>query len=446
MSHLAKNLTLRLATWVSAVLLSATLALPAQAEPLSIDDAVTRAVADHPALEAATHRAEAAEATAEQAATAWLPRVTVDAKYRFSGPIPTLDIDTGIAPPGGTPLVISRELGSYHFAALGATAAWRVYDFGSRDLRAEAAETAAQAAGLERDVQSADIAYAVRASYLALAFTHEAEAVTNNALKTAKEDLVEKETRLRVGVGSELEVAAARSRVAELEARQVDVAQDQRIAESKLRTLLDLDPNDPIELTDSLEDLAGRSRPQPTETTPALERLSLLEQASTLNAEAIDRSFWPTLDAFVTADFRYPQTFVSTDPGFTYAAGVSMTWLVFDGGLADRQVDEAAARAAEISSSRTALSDDLDRQSADALTQWEAASERIAPAETQLQTAEAYLKAAKGAKGAGVSNALDVTRAEERLEAAGLARTRAYFEQAMAQATWLHAQGLTEVP
>ncbi|OIP30799.1 MAG: hypothetical protein AUK47_24175 [Deltaproteobacteria bacterium CG2_30_63_29] len=451
-SHSARRLAKRalphsqVAVLASAALLSAALAAPAQAEPLSIDEAVARSVADHPALEAATHRAEAAQATAEQAATAWLPRLTVDAKYRFSGPIPTLEIDTGITPPGGAPLTLSRELGSYHFAALGATAAWRVYDFGTRDLRTQAAETVAEAAGLEREVQAADIAYAVRASYLALAFSREVESVTALSLKTAQDDLDERETRLRIGVGTEIEVAAARSRLAELQARQVDVAQDQRIAESKLRTLLNLDPDDPIELSDSLQDLAARARTTAPETTPALERLSLLEDATQLNAQAIERAFWPTLDAFVAGDFRYPQTFVANEAGFTYAAGVSLSWLVFDGGLADHQVDEAAAKTAELASSRTALSDDLKRQSDDALTQWEAASERIQPAQTQLETAEAYLKAAKGAQGAGVSTALDVARAEERLEAAGLARSRAYFEQAMAQATWLHAQGLTEVP
>jgi hypothetical protein len=84
---------------------------------LSVDAAVARALERHPALKAAAFAQAGAAARVEQAHTAWLPRVGVEAGYRYSGPVPELVVDTGITPPGATePMVIRREAGTEHGA------------------------------------------------------------------------------------------------------------------------------------------------------------------------------------------------------------------------------------------------------------------------------------------------------------------------------------------
>lgn len=421
---------------------------------ISLADAVARALARSPAVIAQEHAVAATEAKAAQAESAWLPRVSASAWYRVSGPVPELVFDTGIALPGASgPLTIRRELGTPHSAGVSATVGWRALDFGARDARIAAAEALARAARADGAARAAEIAFATRAAYLTARLDDEVVAVTGRALGAARADLETAENRRRTGLAGDLPAAAASSRVAELEARLADATESGVAAREALALLLGLPPGAPMTLSDDLGALApvsagdGAPGAAGLDETPTVARLRASEAALAEEDTARARSRLPTLDLFVQGAFQYPKTFVETDEaGVTWAAGVSLSWDAFDGGLVSAQREELAAKRAELAALADASREETARAVTQAAAQARTARAALAAGERQVAAAEVYVKAARGALAAGTGTDLEVRSAETALDQARLGLVRARFGAAMAEAQRLRALGVTAAP
>lgn len=440
---------------------------------LTLDQAVAQALERHPALKAAAWAERGADARVAQAETAWLPRVGLDAGYRYSGPVPELVVETGITPPGAPePLVIRREAGTEHNAHVAGQAGWRAWDFGARDARSDAAEAAAEATAAEARERAADVALGVRSAFLAVLLFDETSGVTERSLETARQELADAELRRTAGIGDDLGVASAASRVAEMEARLVDARQGRLRALDALRSLLGLPDGAPLEVEGTLADEVaaaaaaapgtapgatagavdraageggGTAAPGSAEVAPdhpQLARLEALERAAEHQRAAVSKSAWPTLDLFGRLAYQYPHTFFETDEaGLVWSAGVTIAWEVFDGGLRARQEDELDARAAELDALRQAASESIARDTVDARSRLASALAAADSAERSREAAEVYLRAARAALAAGTGTALDVRRAEEAVDRAHLAAVKARFDGAMARAALLRAEG-----
>jgi outer membrane protein len=423
-------------------------ATAAAATPLTMDAAVARALARHPAVVAAERSGEAAHARTRQAKTGWLPRLSVDGAYRYQGPIPELSIDTGITPPGASePLAITREIGTAHVASLSVTAGWRALDFGARSARvgaARAMERAATADGAERE---ADIAQAVRMAYLGVALQDEVARVTEGALAVTRDALARAEAGLAAGLAPKVRVAAARARAAELEARLVAARQGRERVAATLRLLLGMPAGEVLELSDGFDGLGASEPPAATAgqagATPTDARLAATAEALALQQKATRRSGLPTLDLFATAGYQYPRTFVETDKaGLVWAAGVKLSWEAFDGGLRARQAEELDARRAELMALRQAAGEETERRVLDADAALHTAMAASVSAAAQVEAAQAYLDAARAGESGGTATALEVRQAEEALDQARLAEIKARFDKAVAASDRLRALGV----
>ncbi len=417
----------------------------AVATPLSVDAAITRALGRHPALTAAERAADAAHARTRQAKTAWLPRVTVDGAYRYQGPVPELVIDTGQPLPGAAePLSITREIGTAHVASVSVTAGWRVLDFGARTSRIAAARAMERAAVADGDEREADIAQAVRMAYLGVLFQDEVARATQGALAVTQDVLARAESSLAAGLGSKVRVASARARVAELQSRLIAATEGRERILTTLRLLLGLAPGAPLELTDGFERFDGAEAAAPA-STPTDARLAASGEALALQERSVRRSALPTLDVYATGGYQYPRTFVETDTaGFVWAAGVKLSWEVFDGALRSRQQDELGARQAEVAALRQAAAEDTERRVVDADAALRTARAARESAAVQVESAQVYLDAARGGESGGTATALEVRQAEEALDQARLAEIKARFDAAVAASERLRALGVAE--
>ncbi len=415
----------------------------ASAAPVALtqEQAVARAVERHPAVEAAEHATEGARRRVDQARTAWLPRLSAEASYRYSGPLPELSVvvDLPILP---QPQTLTQEVGTQHNAGAGLKVGWRAFDFFARDAAIDAAQAAAGAVAAEGEQRAAEIAYAVRATYLGALLAAEVETITQRSLGVAQQALADEQVRRAAGIGDDVAVAGAETRVAELEARLVDARQSRRRAMESLALFLDVKDPTAIVLTDRLAVLSGTGNPAHREDSPSLRRLDALEEAVAHQRTSVDRSFWPTLDLFGNVSYQYPQTFVSKEAGYAYAVGAALTWNLFDGDLRRRKRQELDARAAELGALRRAAVEDLERQEDDADSRAEAAAAGETAARRSLDAAQVYLRAAQAGLAAGTGTTLDVRRAEEAVDQANLALARAQFEAAMAHAQKLRALGV----
>jgi outer membrane protein TolC len=415
---------------------------------LSQQEAVSRALARHPTIAAAKASMKAARAKVGQARTGWYPRVKVEAKYMLIGPVPQLEIDTGLTMPGqDEPVSFTREMGSLHNASAGVSVAWRAYDFGVRSVRIEAAQALEEAARAQGEEQEAKIAHATRIAYLATRFFEEMEKVVSTSLQVARTDSEQEKARLEAGVGDELAVARVEMRIAEISSRVTRARQERARAESTLRILLGLDTSTDLVLTDDLRTLGRLPLPrlEQPKSHPMRKRLEALRHAAKLEDKRLGRAFWPTLDVVGSFKYQYPKNLVETDePGIAYTAGVVLTWRVFDGDLRRRKRHEAEAKVAEIEARAEAVDEEIRRKAASARAKAKVAAGAADSAKKRLAAAKVYLQAARASHRAGTGTGLEVKKAKDSVDQASLALIRAYFDRARARAEMLLVLGKTE--
>lgn len=443
MQRTAQNTVVTLA--VTALLVAgASRAARARSHSLSQDQAVIRAVGRHPAVDASKLAAQAARAKVSMSKTGWLPRVRIEGGYMLMGPVQRLhmEVDPGI--PGIDPIVIDDELGSLHNASVGVSVAWRAFDFGARDVRTAAARALVAASKAETAERAAQIAYAARAAYLAVLFFQEMEGVTARSLKVARAELREHKLRRRVGMGNDLDVARASIRVAELRAQQSRAGQERGRALVTLRILLGLKPGAKLRLTDSLTKLGSapvkpRARPR---LHPSRLRLRALERASGLEVKRLGRSWWPTIDLVGQVKYQYPKSYFENDQaGLFYSLGVRLSWNVFDGDLIRRQRRQARYKESQVKALARATDEEISRNLSDAGAKVRIAASSVRSAKRTLKAAHVYLKAARISQKSGMTTALEVRKAEEKVDQASLGEIKAYFDGGLARAAHLLAQG-----
>lgn len=425
---------------------------PSQAAPpatYTMEQAAAAAVARSPGVQAARHQERAAEAQQTGAETAWMPRVSAEAYYRNTGPVPTLSIDTGLVPPGATaPLQIERDIGTLHHAGVGAGVGWRATDFGARDLAVDAAEQGV--AATRADTRSTELRVATQVrrlcvSWLYFSTLHE---LMQAQIEVARAEVEDQQARIDAGLGTNVDLAAAAAREAALQSRWFEARDALRRTEAALRSLMGLPAHPPIAMQESLEDLAeaafGRTGAgsDASTTHPELDALAHRGDALALRQASVERSWAPTVDLMARAAYQFPHTFVDTDvAGLVWAAGVTLSWAAFDGGIRDAKAAEWAASEASVQSAAEQTRENLMLQVSTASQQVDTARDRLVAVKVERESAALFWQAAKDAHAAGTATYLDVLRASEHLERADASLARARFDAAMAVVDWRDALG-----
>lgn len=414
-------------------------------QEITLEQAVARAVAHSPAVAGSADASRAADARVAQARTAWWPRMQVSAAYRYAQPVPELSVDTGMILPGQTdPLSFSQEVGTEHSASASAQIAWGVLDFGARSSNIDAATLEGKAARNDQASRRADIAWAARRAYITASFFEATVHVTEVSLSTTHTALENVQNARDAGLASEVDVARAQTRVAELERRKIEAVQRKEQAVDSLHVLLGLDDDAALTLRDSLEDATVDLGPvaDPTNT-PELQAIKARRAALDARLGAVRSGWFPTLDLVLQGAYGYPRTFIETEPGFSGSAGAQLTWNIFDGGMRSAQTDELQARASELAHAQAAKSDDVDRRRREARAELRIARSSLEAADAQLRAAQAYLRSAQSSRQAGLSTRLDVLQAEQSVDQARLAQVQARRDGAFARADLLRANGVS---
>lgn len=404
--------------------------------PLDIERAVEAALARAPALEARVAAESAAGAQAEVARSAYLPRLSFDASYLARSPKNELPIELppipGLGPIG--------DVDDVHHVQVGLTAGIRVFDL-SRGHRVDAAEANLRAEVAESAARRADLAYAVRGTFLAALYAEDVAAVAESSLAVAREDEARVALRSRAGVESEVALAQARVRVAGLEAQRSRADSEARRHRAKLASWLGVDALPP--LAGELEALgAGDLRVDgPLAGHPELERLGALAAASTSMAAGRARALVPTLSVMGAAKLMYPRA-LTLELGPVYEAGVSLEWPLFDGFAREAEVEAYEARAEALARLSEAKKEDLRRALIDVEARARTADAELESARRTLEQTEVYLRVAKAALRSGAGTELDVHTAELGLDQARMAEKKALFERALLEAEALRIFGL----
>ena len=234
-----RTVIVALSSW--GLLAALTPALAQAQEPLSLDEAIARALKQNPAVRAAAAGVQEAQARADQARSGWFPRLDITEGFQ-RGDQPVFVFGS---------LLAQRSFGPENFAIdalnhpapisnfrTAITAEQLVFDGGRRESAVRQAHLGEQLA----TTAGADVGRSLRVAaterygqvLMALAQRRAADA----ALQSADEDLRRAERRRDAGLGTEADVLAVRVYQARMRERQISAASQETIARALLNDVM----------------------------------------------------------------------------------------------------------------------------------------------------------------------------------------------------------------
>ena len=420
---------------------SRSLAQGGQGQPLTLEDAIQRAIDTSHRLAEARAREQGARAAIDLRRAADQPTVNATGSYTR-----TNHVDPFAVPgPAGLPRIIYPDIPDNFFSRT--YFQWPIYTFGRTDALERAAEAEARAVAAEIDVARADLRLEVTRAYWALVTANESVNVLQEALERANAHLRDVRARFDQGLIPPNEVSiveAQRSR------EQMQLIEAQNVRSSVLEDLRRLtgSPAAEIVLPDSPPSLATNPAASLGETGALnrAERTALLERINAAEElrKAAETGRKPSFAANGGYDYANPNPHIFPRTGEwrqSWDLSVNVNWPIFDGG---RSKAEAAQAAATASATRERLAD-LDSLIALDVRQRqleiESAKAAIAAAEDAVRSAQEARRVVDERFRVGVATNTEVLDAQLVLLQAELDRTRGLANLRLAEARLDRALG-----
>jgi outer membrane protein TolC len=437
-------------TLVLTLAIAAAPLVAAAAPPLTLDAALAEAERANPDLAAARARLEQARANVGKVRAGYLPQLKVSGTYTHNSDEAKLQLPVGYALAGAPPsqrvvpsqvveatLQARDQLGAQLelTQALLAPPLWYAVEAAGASARAQAASEQAARRELRFGVMqafyaasAADQLVAIQERQVAVALAHE------------------KDAALQVGAGGQPRLALLRAGIEAGRAEQdlVRARNAREAAQSALAALLGrgdavelavappAPPALPAELV-SLEDEAVRRRPEIAAARAGVE-------AAAAGRSAVTARYLPTLGAFGQARWSSVAGFTGKED--SWAAGLAVSWTLFDGGAREAERREAGARVAEAEAARTSTTlrarDEVRRARSDLAS----ARANRSKAEHQVTLARENQRITEVSFRAGQSTSLEATDANAALATAELTAVNEQLNADLAALRLLRAAGL----
>lgn len=386
------------------ILMILALAAPAGAQPgaeaLTLPRAIEIAMQQQPNIRAVKANIEASRGRVDQARVALRPQLSVDASV-------------GAGSSNGTFFDPAVRTG------VGASASWRIYDFGLTRANIRAAEASAEAVGASIDTTNLDIETTVSITFL--------EAVARLRLITVAEATVTSE---------DLHVDQARRFVAAQAKDPIEVVQAQARAANARSTLSQAQANAAVALANlrsaigwvdpSVTFVVDQSWPTPPVEEPAA-LVTLVESARKYRPELVQLDKQITAaEASVTAAEaqRRPVLSAQASTGWdlgtgnwtaepTWNAGLVLSWQVYDGGASAASQRVARANLAGVIANRDSLLVSLNSQLDAARSRIIANRANVIASTEAVTAARAQLRLADARYTQGLGSQIELTDAQQ---------------------------------
>lgn len=365
---------------------------------LTMERAVELAVRQHPNVRVARANIEVANARIELSRVPLHPVLTLAAtagagSQTYRNPC---DFTMPMGPACGGFFTSTYSTG------LSATAVWKITDFGLTRANVRTAELNAQAAGGATSSTILDIREGVELAYLEAVARERLVKVAQATVKSEDGHLDQARRFVAAQAHDPIEVAQAQSREANAKSALAQAQSNQAVSLSNLRGAIGwvdpsrapaVDPNWPVPSDAEPPDLAGlvaaarRQRPDLVQ----LDKLILAADAS-LDAAHAERR--PTLSA--TASTLWQPGSPDWSPQPTWQAGLTLSWLAWDGGksaadvqIATGNLNIAIAQRDELLLTLTSSLESARAQIVSNRANVSASTEAVTAAQAQLRLAEA---------------------------------------------------------
>lgn len=425
-----------LAFFAILLLSTAVFAQPATV-PVTLEDAIARAMEASHRLGEARARERGAQAAIEVRRAADRPTVAVTAGYTRTNHVDAFSL----AQPNGQVRIIYPDIPNNYFART--SFQWPIYTSGRSDALERAAEAEARAAGKEIEIARADLRLEVARSYWALVTANESVRVLQEGLARAETHLRDVKAMFDQGLIPPNDVSiveAQRSR------QQMQLIEAQNLSQSvveELKRLTGVTGNIEIAVSSAVPAASRASdvgHADRAERQVLLERIKAAEEQQT--AAAAGRK--PSVALTGGVDYANPNPRIFPRQGQwreSWDVSANVNWPLWDGG---RSKAEAAQAAAAASAARERLAD-LDTLIALDVRQRqleiESAKAAIPAAEDAIRSAREARRVVGERFRVGVATSTEVLDSQIALLQAELDRTRTFANLRLAEARLDRALG-----
>jgi outer membrane protein TolC len=422
-----------------AALLAVLAAAPAIAQvpqPLTLAEAIGRATEASHRLAEAGARELAAQAAIRSRRAADEPTLLASAAYSRTNHVE----EFGVPQPGGGLRVIYPDIPDNFLTRL--SFQWPIYTGGRTDALVRAAEAEARAAASDVQAARADLRLEVVRVYWALATATESARVLQEAMARAEAHVRDVRSRFDVGLVPPNEVSSAEAQRSRQQMQLIEARNLRASVLEELRRLTGM--NGDIEAADPLD--PGPAPPAMADAATRAERQALVDRVAAADERrrAVHAGRRPTLALTGSVDYANPNPRIfprRDDWRESWEVGVSVNWLLWDGG---RVAAETAEAAAAVTAARARL-DEVDSLIALDIRQRgldldSARAARDAAADAVRSAAEARRIVAERFA-VGVATSTEVLDAQLALLQAELDRTRALAGIRLAEARLDRALG-----
>jgi len=366
-------------------------------EVLTLERAIEIAMQQQPSLRLSKAQLEAAQGRVDQAHVARRPTINLSATAGTgSTPVHLCNQAAGDTSTCGGFASHSESTG------LGASASWRIYDFGLTAANIRAAELTADASAAAIGTTTLDVRTDVEVAYLEAVARRKLVVVADATVKSEDTHLDQAKRFVAAQAKDPIEVAQAQARDANAKSALAQAQSNEAIALANLRSAIGwVDPErsptvaanwptpseaDPAPLT-VLVETSRKLRPEIVQLDKQLEAADASLTAAHAERRPVLSASASTLWAPGTGDW---------DPQPSWNAGLSLTWSLFDGGksaadarVAHANVESAAAQRDALLLTLTSQLDSARSQIVANRANVQASTEAVAAARAQLKLADA---------------------------------------------------------
>jgi outer membrane protein len=421
---------------------------PEPARVLTLPAAEHAALEEQPQLRVARAQTAVAQAAAEQLRAPLLPQVTGIAQYghewgsfRSVGNAGSPNGSAGSNLPGTS---LSNSFDTY---TLGVSASQLIWDFGQTSEKYVAARNTAEAQRYEEQVTRLNIVSTVRQAYFTARANKELVDVARETLDNQNKHLVQVQAFVQVGTQPEIALAQQKAAVANAKVQLIASQNNYDTAKAQLNESAGLVGGTAYDVTDEQEPPI-EDEDQPLETLvekafaarPELANLWKQEDAQHATIRSAKGGYAPALSATGGAS---ESAILPASPSPNINVGVTLTWLLFQGGLTRATVREAEASLSSITATRDLAQLQIQLGVNTAQLAVRAAKATIGAADEALTSAREQLRLAEQRYATGVGNIIELDDAQVAYTSAAAQVVQARYNLASARAQLLAALGRT---
>ena len=379
----------------------------ASVQAQTVDDAISAALLESPALDRADANIKAAREDVSQARAAYLPEVS------FSASASSARRDARL-----------RDSANFSETSEPTSASVRasqsLYTNGLRTLAQRQATNGVRARHHERDATELNVALQVDEAMVQLKLARKSEALDHRLQALVQEQVRAEEERYRLETGTRTNVVQARARLAAAEATITTSAIGVQQAELQLSLLTGFAPEDldplvatPAELPSSLDEARLLAR----ETSPDIALARSSYTSARLGVAAAARRYGPQVGLSLEASSaRTPSPAIERDDDLRATLTFSMP--LFNGGRGSSERRQAYAQRNAAAADVRQADKDLERHTTDIWVRLTGADARIAALMIRVEAADEALEGVRRGQDAGLWSVTDILDAmQERIEA-----------------------------